>query len=88
MLLVLLTHRQALSSHSQMVLFVMIFWESMNFHPDKELLQLPAPGIEQLTLESQVQRSPLHHGPGDSLVTTFISTHFGILIFMESFAKK
>ena len=40
---------QALSSHPRV--FVMILWESMNFHSDEQLLQ-------PLTLRLQVQRSP------------------------------
>ena len=38
MLLVFLTPRQALSSHPRV--FIMILWESMNFHPDKQLFQV------------------------------------------------
>ena len=59
LLLVFLTPRQALSSHSQV--FVMILWESMNFHPDNNFFKLPALGIKQLTLGLQVHRSPLHN---------------------------
>ncbi len=44
----------------------------MNFHPVSQLFfKLPAPGIEPLTLGSQVQRSPLHHS--DFLIFSFIS---------------
>ena len=48
-----LTPKQALSSHPR--IFVMILWESMNFHPVKQR-------IGPLTLGLQVQRSPLHYG--------------------------
>ena len=41
MLLVFLTPRQALSYP---LLFIMILWESMNFHPDKQLFQVAGAG--------------------------------------------
>ena len=37
-ILLFLTPRQALSSHPR--IFVMILWESMNFHPVKQLFQV------------------------------------------------
>ena len=52
-ILLFLTPRRGLSSHPRV--FVMILWESMNFHPVKQR-------IGPLTLGLQVQRSPLHYG--------------------------
>jgi hypothetical protein len=41
-ILLFLTPRQALSSHPHV--FVMILWESMNFHPVKQLFQVAGAG--------------------------------------------
>ena len=56
MLLVFLPPRRALSSHLRV--FIIILWESMNFHPDQQLFQVAGAGIEPPTLGLQVQRSP------------------------------
>ena len=42
MLLVFLSLRQALSSHLRV--FIMILWESMNFHPDYQIFQVASAG--------------------------------------------
>ena len=55
MLLVFLTPRQALSSHLRV--FIMNFWESMNFHPDQQFFQVA--GAKDRTTDPWVTSSML-----------------------------
>ena len=55
MLLVFLAPKQALPSHPH--IFIVILWESMNFHPDKQLLQVAGtadPWVTSLTLSPYI----------------------------------
>ena len=59
MLLVLLTPIQVLSSH--LCAFIMILWESMNFHPDWQLFQVA--GAVDRTADPWVTGPTLPHTP-------------------------
>ena len=63
-ILLFLTPRQALSSHLRV--FVMILWESMNFHPVKQLFQVA--GARDRTTDPWVTSPTLPpYTTGDSL---------------------